>query len=151
MDTNTCVEAFLPFDLDCTISAAISLALIQAIPTTAHNCSLSINAALDVLDSMIMRGYVIAEYRKAELESLLETLHAIFKHQCSTEELNHSYQDRRLGAGNALELPAVEAQQQPPNEQINRGSPDFILSLAELLDWESIMEFQGGDLEAAWL
>ncbi|KAK4072126.1 transcriptional regulator family: Fungal Specific TF [Trichoderma harzianum] len=145
------LEAFLPFDLDCTISAAISLALIQAIPATSHNCSLSINAALDVLDSMVMRGYVIAQYRKAELESLLETLHTIFKHQSSTEELNHSYQDGRLRSGNASILPDMEAQQQPPNVRINRSSPDFILSLAELLDWESIMEFQGGDLEAAWL
>ncbi|KAL6819050.1 hypothetical protein V8C40DRAFT_252346 [Trichoderma camerunense] len=145
------LEAFLPFDLDCTISAAISLALIQAIPATSHNCSLSINAALDVLDSMVMRGYVIAQYRKAELESLLETLHTIFKHQSSIEELNHSYQDGRLRLGNASILPDMEAQQQPPNVRINRSSPDFILSLAELLDWESIMEFQGGDLEAAWL
>ncbi|PTB50740.1 hypothetical protein M431DRAFT_533772 [Trichoderma harzianum CBS 226.95] len=145
------LEAFLPFDLDCTISAAISLALIQAIPATSHNCGPSIDAALDVLDSMIMRGYVIAQYRRAELESLLETLHTIFKHQSSTEELNHSYQDGRLRSGNASILPDMEAEQQPPNVRINRSSPDFILSLAELLDWESIMEFQGGDLEAAWL
>ncbi|KKP07460.1 hypothetical protein THAR02_00381 [Trichoderma harzianum] len=143
-------KAFLPFDLDCTISAAISLALIQAIPATSHNCSLSIKAALDVLDSMVMRGYVIAQYRKAELESLLETLHTIFKHQSSREELSHSYQDGSLRSGNTSILPDLEEQQQPPNVRINRSSPDFILSLAELLDWESIMEFQGGDLEAAW-
>ncbi|KAL7955780.1 hypothetical protein V8C34DRAFT_316216 [Trichoderma compactum] len=90
-------------------------------------------------------------YRKAELESLLETLHAVFKHQCSIEERAHSYPDRSLGEDKAAEVLAGEPQQQPPNERINRSSPDFILSLAELLDWESFMEFQGGDLEAAWL
>ncbi|KAL7914114.1 hypothetical protein GGI35DRAFT_235735 [Trichoderma velutinum] len=145
------LEAFLPFDLDCTISAAISLALIQAIPATSHNCNLSIHSALDILDSMVMRGYVIAQYRKAELQSLLEALQAIFKPTRSTEELNHSYQDRSLGEAKTAELPATEPQQEHQNERINRSSPDFILSLAELLDWESIVEFQEGGLEAAWL
>ncbi|PKK46836.1 hypothetical protein CI102_10016 [Trichoderma harzianum] len=126
---------------------------VKALLDTCYNSAL---VSLDVLvalqrQNLLGTSILNTRYRRAELESLLETLHTIFKHQSSTEELNHSYQDGRLRSGNASILPDMEAEQQPPNVRINRSSPDFILSLAELLDWESIMEFQGGDLEAAWL
>lgn len=92
--------------------------------------------------------------RKAELERLLETLRVVLKHDCSTEELNHSYVDRNQGEGEATELLVVEQQQQQQQYQygrINRSSSDYILSLAELLDGESAIEFQEGEFEETWL
>ncbi|KAL7933028.1 hypothetical protein V8C35DRAFT_67699 [Trichoderma chlorosporum] len=143
------LEAFLPFDLDCTISAAFAIALIETMQAASYNYNLSINAALEILDWMVIRGYIIAQFRKAELESLLEILRIVFYDECSTTELtelNNSSEAANSSKGRTSGAQALEQQQQQQDqyEQINRSSPNYILSLAELLDWELAVDFSEG-------
>ncbi|KAF9890614.1 hypothetical protein FE257_005745 [Aspergillus nanangensis] len=76
------LDSFLPFDLDSTFISAVVLV---AAPAT--HCSLLDDASpwlhksYTILDEMILRGNIIAGFRKAELEQLANMLTQLFSSQ----------------------------------------------------------------------
>lgn len=74
---NPWLDWFLPFDIDCTYSSAFVLLLIKSIcpfPEISGYDMPQIDRSKEVLDSMIERGSVPAQYRQSELDIFQQLL-----------------------------------------------------------------------------
>ncbi|KAI0383988.1 fungal-specific transcription factor domain-containing protein [Hypomontagnella monticulosa] len=143
LDSQNLLETFLPFDLDSTFSCAFVLSLMASIPACPLKDTTEADASFYLLNKMITRGNTVAEYRKAELERLYDFL------QLLRVELSSPAPPRTCSDHRTLNVPSLnsgtsraqlEHQDQLPQEAIdtvNGLSPDHMLSLAGLLEWNS--------------
>ncbi|KAM0512923.1 hypothetical protein ACHAPE_008428 [Trichoderma viride] len=153
------LESFLPFDLESTFSSAFILALMAIIPHCPFKDVTEIDTSFYLLNQMIARGSFIAEFRKDELERLLE-----FLRQLNVELSATTPVETQLGylaatattnvAGHFTQDfdQAKQAAQLPlPLEELSAVSglsPNQMLSLAELLDQDAAIS--QADLHWLW-
>ncbi|KAI0539141.1 fungal-specific transcription factor domain-containing protein [Xylaria digitata] len=71
------LESFLPFDLESTFSSAFVLSLMAALPTCPLEDTADVDASFYLLNQMIAKGNVIAEFRREDLEQLINLLHLL--------------------------------------------------------------------------
>lgn len=153
------LESFLPFDLDSTFSSAFILALMAIIPHCPFKDVTEIDTSFYLLNQMIARGSFIAEFRKDELERLLEFLRLLNVELSATTPV-----ESQLGylaataTTNAAEHFAQDFDQTkqashlPPHLEetsaVSGLSPNQMLGLAELLDQDTAISQE--DLHWLW-
>ncbi|KAJ5499316.1 hypothetical protein N7453_008367 [Penicillium expansum] len=135
------LDWFLPFDIDCTHSSAFVLLLIKSIcpfPEISGYDMPQIDRSKEVLDSMIERGSVPAQYRQSELE-IFQQLLRLFGEQddqnlVPPEEV--VFQDDAHQNGSFEETSTFS---QFVDAVGDAGlSPSEMLEIARLLDWGDV-------------
>lgn len=155
MISHPLIEAFLPFDLESAFSCAFVLSLMSALPLFSdmeHDSLLA--TTFQLLDAMVAKGNVVAGKRKGELKMLLETLHLVQLETCPPSTVDD--QTQLDSAANIITNlgghPAPEEPRLDTLGTVNGLSPDHMLSIAGLLDWDPDLPTQyDGHPTAGWL
>ncbi|KAI1362522.1 fungal-specific transcription factor domain-containing protein [Xylaria arbuscula] len=71
------LENFLPFDLESTFSSAFVLSLMAALPACPLEDTADVDASFFLLNQMVAKGNIIAEFRRQDLEHLINLLHLV--------------------------------------------------------------------------
>ncbi|KAL0939637.1 uncharacterized protein CTRU02_206247 [Colletotrichum truncatum] len=143
------LETFLPFDLEHTFSSAFVLALMGAIPGLPDRESNYMKTTSSILDAMILRGNVVAQFRKEELEKLQEILRLVqFELDTTPATCN--------GGRQPSQNPGMDINPSgggpPTDSTVNGLASEQILSIAGLLDWEpNVSTFSDDQLVGSWL
>lgn len=153
------LESFLPFDLESTFSSAFILALMAIIPHCPFKDVTEIDTSFYLLNQMIARGSFIAEFRKDELERLLEFLRLLNVELSATAPVES--QLGYLAATTTTNVSGHFTQDFGQNKQaaqlplpleetsaVSGLSPNQMLSLAELLDQDTAIS--QADLHWLW-
>ncbi|KAI1291184.1 fungal-specific transcription factor domain-containing protein [Xylaria venustula] len=155
------LDLFLPFDLESTFSCAFVLYLMSAIPSIeVYDLSYATKSSA-LLDHIVNRGNVVAQYRKGELSkllSLIEAMEAIVIKPSGPAI--HSQDPAATSDDNATYLPVsslVSPVAPIPTSftqsltTLNGLSPENMLSVAGLLDWVPDGDFTKYAFSADWL
>ncbi|KAI1278583.1 fungal-specific transcription factor domain-containing protein [Xylaria sp. FL0933] len=140
------LENFLPFDLESTFSSAFVLSLMAALPACPHEGTADVDASFYLLNQMVAKGNVIAEFRREDLEQLISLLHLV-----SAEVSQRDSLASRAAA--AMPVSNVDDYDQPNPDQLggidtfNGLSPEQMLSLAGLLELDPAFDY----VDEQWL
>ncbi|KAF2998050.1 hypothetical protein E8E14_005142 [Neopestalotiopsis sp. 37M] len=138
---------FVPFDLESTFACAFVLSLMSTLPSVPAQDIFYVDISFAILNYMIQRGNRVAEYRKGELENLFGFLEAL---RNSIEQVDHvDHGDNTIESAQTSELTATRTDSasfhpsgpgtdslQSTLAPLNGLSPDTMLSIAGLLDWQ---------------
>jgi proline utilization trans-activator len=157
-------ECFLPFDLEQAFSAAFVLILTTAVPGVPEPNSKDLQTSLNVLDTMIGRGNVVARYRKEELNRLEEMLQ-VFQAQRNSRPMPEVHENgtTTIPDRDQIPMPHGNVEFEVCADQastyghatvstVNGLASEQIMSLAGLLDWmPESHEFDDDQLAGNWL
>ncbi|ETS84551.1 hypothetical protein PFICI_02576 [Pestalotiopsis fici W106-1] len=156
------LDVFVPFDLESTFSCAFVLSLMSTLPSIPAQDIFYVDKSFAILNYMIQRGNRVAEYRKGELENLFGFLEAL---RNSTDQVNHA--ESSDNTAESMQTPGIsiartnDALMHPPESNmgalestlgpLNGLSPDTMLLIAGLLDWEPTDDLFQYPLSTEWL
>ena len=128
---NNGAENFLPFDLESTFSSAFVLSLMAALPACPLEDTSDVDASFFLLNQMVAKGNVIAEFRRQDLEHLINLLHLVGAEMSQRNSLaTNAIPPVSGGAEDDQTLPS----QLDDVGVFNDLSPEQMLSLAGLLE-----------------
>lgn len=141
------LDVFVPFDLESTFACAFVLSLMSTLPSVPAQDIFYVDKSFAILNYMIQRGNRVAEYRKGELENLFGFLEALRNNPEQADHVGHG--DNTIEPVQTSEIiaprtdnallhpsgPGVDALQSTL-APLNGLSPDTMLSIAGLLDWQ---------------
>ncbi|GAW22081.1 hypothetical protein ANO14919_116160 [Xylariales sp. No.14919] len=124
------LESFLPFDLESTFSSAFILSLMAALPSCPLEDTTEVDTGFYLLNQMIVKGNVIAEFRREDLEQLINLLHLL------GAEISHrgSLATNAVPASTAADYDQTIPTQLGDVGAFNDLYSDQMLSLAGLLE-----------------
>ncbi|KAL4735368.1 hypothetical protein BDV11DRAFT_212023 [Aspergillus similis] len=122
------LDSFLPFDLESTFVSSVVLLMAQAIDCTLlENRRPWLDKSYLILDDMISRGNLIAQYRKTELEQLSALMYQLAP--------DRQPEDTSKGKGLELSSPLSPAYRVPELPGLNDGlTTAEIMAVAESID-----------------
>ncbi|KAI0914528.1 fungal-specific transcription factor domain-containing protein [Ustulina deusta] len=127
------LENFLPFDLESTFSSAFVLSLMAALPACPFEGTTDIDASFYLLNQMVTKGNVIAEFRREDLEQLIDLLHLVGV-EISQENPPVTNAAVTIPMSNAADYDQTLPDQLGGIDTFNGLSPEQMLSLAGLLE-----------------
>jgi proline utilization trans-activator len=141
------LDVFVPFDLESTFACAFVLSLMSTLPSVPAQDIFYVDKSFAILNYMIQRGNRVAEYRKGELENLFGFLEALRNSTEQVDQMDHGDNTTESAQTSELTVARTDSASIHPSgpgtdslqstlAPLNGLSPDTMLSIAGLLDWQ---------------